>query len=135
MAIHDSAIAEQVQHNLNTLSSIITYFCLLLGTRGVQLNLIAEGNIGALEVDRLILAVDLDRNGEEEFQPTVPDVVRAQHKAFHPGLAREQEVLPVVPMVLFTWEQPALKRLMSLVNNVADSRKMTIIDGKAMFLC
>ena len=133
--IHDSANAGQAQHYLSTLLSIITYCCLLLHTRGVQLNLIAEGNIGALEADRLILAVNLDRNGEEKFQPTVPDVVRVQHKAFNPGRAREHEILPVVPMVLFTWERPALKMLMSLVNSVANSRKMTIIDGKTMFLC
>ena len=100
--IHDSANAEQAQHYLNTLLSIITYCCLLLHTRGVQLNLIAEGNIGALEADRLILAVNLDRNGEEKFQPTVPDVVRVQHKAFNPGRAREHEILLVVPLVRFT---------------------------------
>ena len=93
--------------------------------------------IGTLEADRLILAVKLDRNGEEKFQPTVPDVVRVQHKAFNPGRAREHEILPVVPMVRFTWpwERPALKTLMSLVNSVANSRKVTIIDGKTMFLC
>ena len=58
--------------------------------------------------------------------------IRVQHKAFNPGRAREHEILPVVPMVRFTWERPALK---SLVNSVANSRKMTIIDGKTMFLC
>jgi len=93
---------------------------MLLRTRGVQLNLVAECNIGALEVDRLILAVHLNRNGEEKFQPTVPDVVLVQHKAFNPGRAREHEILPVVPMVRFTRERPALKTLMSLVNSVAD---------------
>ena len=61
--------------------------------------------------------------------------IRIPHKAFNPGRAREHEILPVVPMVLFTWERPALKMLMSLVNSVANSRKMTIIDGKTMFLC
>ena len=83
--IHDSAKAEQAQHNLNTLQCIITYCCLLFRIQGVQLNRIAEGNIGTLEADRLILDVKLDRNGEEKFQPTVPDVVRVQHKAFNPG--------------------------------------------------
>ena len=71
LVIHYSAKTEQAQHNLNTLWSIITYFGLLLHTQGVQLNLIAEGNIGTLEVDRLILAVYLDLNGEENFQPTL----------------------------------------------------------------
>ena len=61
--------------------------------------------------------------------------VRVQHKAFSPGRAREHEILPVVPMVLFSLERPALKILMSLVNSVTNSRKMAIIDGKTMFLC
>ena len=61
--------------------------------------------------------------------------IRVQHKEFNPGRAREPEILPVVPMVLFTWERPALKILMSLVNSVTNSRKMAIIDGKTMFLC
>ena len=98
--------------------------------------------IGTLEADRLILAVKLDRNGEEKFQPTVPDVVRVQHKAFNPGRAREHEL---ESSRLYPWyylpgpgnlnERPALKTLMSLVNSVANSRKVTIIDGKTMFLC
>ena len=98
--------------------------------------------IGTLEADRLILAVKLDRNGEEKFQPTVPDVVRVQHKAFNPGRAREHKL---ESSRLYPWyylpgpgnlnEQTALKTLMSLVNSVANSRKVTIIDGKTMFLC
>ena len=54
--------------------------------------------IGTLEADRLILAVNLDRTGEEKFQPTVPDVVLVQYEAFNPGRAREHEILPIVPL-------------------------------------
>ena len=86
--------------------------------------------IGTLEADRLILAVKLDRNGEEKFQPTVPDVVRVQHKAFNPGRAREHEL---ESSRLYPWyylpgpgnlsERPALKTLMSLVNSVGQFEK------------
>ena len=101
--------------------------------------------IGTLEADRLILAVKLDRNGEEKFQPTVlPDVAWVQHKAFNPGRAREHEL---ESSWLYPWYYlpgpgpgnlnerlgPALKTLMSLVNSVANSRNVTIIDGKTSF--
>ena len=94
----------------------VLFFC----TGGFQLDFIAEGDIGTLEVNRLVLAINLDRHSEKELQPTVPDIVLAQHKAFHPWRASEDEVLSVVPIVRFIRERPALKTLVSLMYSVSN---------------
>ena len=111
--IHDSINAQQAQ--LLYLCFIATYYNLVLYTQGFKLDFIAEGDIGALKVHRLVLAINLDRNSKKELQPTVPDVIRAQYEAFHPRGASEDEILSVVPVKVFVWERPALKTLVSLV--------------------
>jgi len=47
------------------------------------------------------------------LQYQIPDVTWAQHKAFHPGRAYEDEVLSVVFKALFILERQAWKMLMS----------------------
>ena len=97
------------------LCHIDTHYYVLLHTRGFKLDFIAEGDIGALKVQRLVLAINLDRNSKKELQPSVPDVIRAQYEAFHPRGAGEDEILSVIPVILFVWERPALKTLVSHV--------------------
>jgi len=63
----------------------------------------------------LVLAINFDRNSKKELQPTVPDIVWAQYEAFHPGGTSKDEILSVVPIILFVWERPALKTLVPLV--------------------
>ena len=61
-----------------------------------------------------------------------PSVFRTKRST--PGGRVNTKSSPLYPLYDL-WELPALKMLMSLVNSVANSRKMTIIDGKTMFLC
>ena len=60
-------------------------FLTIIAYRGVQLNLIAEGNIGALEVDRLILAVDLDRMVKRSFNLPYQTLSGFSTKRSNPG--------------------------------------------------
>ena len=64
---------------------IITYYCVLLHTWGFQLDFVVEGDVDALNIYRLFLAINLDCRSEEELQPSVPDVFWAQDKPFLPG--------------------------------------------------
>ena len=73
--------------------SIITYYCTLLHAWGFQLDFFAEGDLGAFDDFRLALAVNLDRHGKEELQPTIPDVVWSRDKPLPPCWASEDEVL------------------------------------------
>ena len=56
----------------------------------MELNFIAEGDLGALDDYRLELAINLDCHSlsKEKLQPTVPDVAWAQDKPsrFYPPL-------------------------------------------------
>ena len=97
------------------LCHIDTHYYILLHIWGFKLDFIAEGDIGALKVQRLVLAINLDRNSKKELQPSVPDVIRAQYEAFHPGGASKDEILSVVPIICFVWERPAMKTLVPLV--------------------
>ena len=106
--------------NRKTLCHINVCYYILWCTWWLQLYFVAEGDIGAFKVNRLIPAVNLDRNGEKKLQPTVPDIVWTKNKAFHPGGASKDKVFSVVPKVFFIGERPALKPLMSVVDSVAD---------------
>ena len=97
------------------LCHIDAHYYVLLHTRGFKLDFIAEGDIGTLEVHRLVLAINFDSNSKNELQPTVPDIVWAQYEAFHPGGTSKDEILSVVPIICFVWERPALKTLVPLV--------------------
>ena len=99
---------------------ISAYYYILFHTRGFQLDFVAEGDVGALDIDRLVLSINLDGHCEEELQSTVPDVVWAQHKSFHPRRTNEDEVLSIQSVELPIWERPAVQTLVALVYCVAN---------------
>ena len=57
------------------------YYCVLLHILELQLDFIAEGDIGTLDDYKLALAIDLDCQSKEGLY--VP-IVWAQDKQFHP---------------------------------------------------
>ena len=59
---------------------------------------VAKGDIDALDIHRLALAVNLYSHRKEELQPTVPDVVWAQDKPFYSKWTSEDEVLSIISM-------------------------------------
>ena len=61
--------------------------------RGIELDVVERRNISARTLDGLMLAIYLDREGEQELQSTVPDVVGRQHNLFHSWGATENTVL------------------------------------------
>ena len=99
---------------------ITAYYYILFIAWGFQLDVVAEGNIGTLDFNRRILAIHFDGHAEEELQSTVPDVVCAQHKPFHPRRTNEDEVLPIKSVELPIWERPALQTLVALVYRVSN---------------
>ena len=75
----------------------------------------AERDKGTLNVDRFFLAIYFDGHGEEKFQPTIPDIVQAQHKPFYPRRASEDEAFTVVSMVCHVGERQSLETLVPVV--------------------
>ena len=85
-----------------------------------QLDFVVEGDVGALDIYRQVLAVNLYSNKKEELQPTVPDVVWAQVKQFFSGWTSEVEVVLIISMELLVLEWPALQMLVSLIDLMPD---------------
>ena len=73
------------------LSHVNVYYCVLLHILELQLDFMAEGDIGTLDVYKLALAIDLDCQSKEELY--VPDIVWAQEKQFHPCWVTKDQVL------------------------------------------
>ena len=61
-----------------SLLHIITYYYILIRAGGFQLDFIAEGDVDALDVNGLFLAIYFDGHGEKKFQLAIPDIVSAQ---------------------------------------------------------
>ena len=116
LAIHDSGKAGPCF----LLVHITTYYYALIHTRRLKPYFIAEGDVGTLDVNCIFLAVYFDGYGEKKFQTAIPDIVRAQHKAFHPWRACEDKVFSVISMVRPFRKRPTLQTLVSIVNRVAD---------------
>ena len=83
---------------------------------------IAEGDVGALDVNGFFLAIYFDGHGEKKFQLAIPDIVQAQHKPFYPRRASEDKVFTVVSMVCHVGERPALETLVPIMYRVATRR-------------
>ena len=65
------------------------YYCILLHPCEFQLDFVADGDVGALNIYLLALSINLDCPCKKELQPTVPDV---QDKPFHPSRASKDKV-------------------------------------------
>ena len=78
------------------LLQIITYYFRSLQTSILQLEFVAEEDISALDIYRLAVAINLDR----QLQPTVQYVVWAQDKPLRRGwtTGSEDEVLSIISM-------------------------------------
>ena len=105
---------------LTVLLHIITYYHILLHASGFQLDFVAEGDEGKIDIYSFVLSIDLDRHSNEELQPTVPDVVWAKDKAFHPKRTSEDEVLTTISMESLAWKRLALQALVFLVDLTQD---------------
>ena len=108
LVIHDSAKAEQAQHNLNTLHCIITCCCLLFRTQGVQLNIIADSKCNRDRHTRGWQAHSGRQIGPKWWREVSTYRTRrcpgsAQSVQPREGAWTQTWILPVVPMVLFTW--------------------------------
>ena len=101
----------------------MTYYYILIHAEGFQLDFIAEGDVGTLDVNGFFQAIYFDRHGEKKFQPTIPVIVLAQHKSFYPRRESEDEVFTVVSMVCHVGERPALETLVPIVYRVADLQR------------
>ena len=52
-----------------------------------------EGDVGTLDICRLVPAINLDHQSKEELQLAIPYVVWAQDKLSHPWCSSEDAVL------------------------------------------
>ena len=121
MAIDDSARANQDQ----TCSVATHYYILytLIRTGGFQLDFIAKGDVGTLDVNGFFLGNPghlFDGYGEKKLQLTILNMVWAQHKPFHPWRASEEKVFSDISMVRPLGKRPALQTLVPIVYHMAD---------------
>ena len=90
-----TTLAKQNRVRRVPLLHIITYYYTLLVTliraERFQLDFIAEGDVCTLYVNGFFLAIYFDGYGEKMLQPTIPDIVLAQHKPSHPWRASEDK--------------------------------------------
>ena len=72
-------LAKQNRVRRVPLLQVITYYSILICARGFQLDFIAEGDVGTLHIYGFFLAIHFDGHGEKKLQPTILDIVWAQH--------------------------------------------------------
>ena len=107
----------------NPLLHIIKYYFILIRARGFQLDFIAEGDVGELDVNWFFLAIYFDGHDDQKFQLTIPDIDLAQHNPFYHLRANEDEVVTVVSMVCYVGKRQALETLVPIVYRVADLQR------------